>query len=363
MELREKERLFDALPAVKKVDSLIDLLPENQKDRIQAVRDIAPLVSDNDFTLDDPEAIEIEGILELLEKIKFKLRKDANWAPGKKPRDQEILTTRQALLELIGVLKHSDPKEVFRNLMTFTVAFFADFEKKFNLLKDNTHPEEILDEETLPQQLRQRFTGKSGRYLLQIYARENVWEKTHMTDFFHQLQTVDPQITGPSIVGFISIRKMKEGYIQGGFYALLAIIMVVFLTFRKPRPVFFSLVPLILTLLWTMGWMGWSGISFNLANAIALPLLLGIVVDDGIHVMHRFQETAPVGHSLLSGSTAKAISLTSWTTMIGFGSLLISKHFGIFSLGLLVAAAVGTAWAHSLIVLPALLSLTAKREE
>jgi hypothetical protein len=360
-EVRKKKRLFKALPAVRKVDSLVDLIPKNQDKRIRAVREMEPLIGQWQLDFEGPEPLDLDNVVELLEKIKFKLREDARWDPQKKPDQEEILLTRKALVNLIQVLKQSEPENARSRLKPFQKKLFNDFSKKFRLLKNNVRPSSPIQEKDVPEEIRRRFKGKSGRYLMQIFSRENVWEKKHMVPFVRQLQGVDPEVTGPAIVGFISIHLMKKGYIQGSLYAFIAIFFVILITFRKVKDTCFALIPLVFTVLWTLGWMGWTGVPFNLANAIALPLLLGIVVDDGIHVVHRFRENPDLVHALVSGSTAKAISLTSWTTMIGFGSLLISRHYGIFSLGLLVTLAVGTAWILSLIMLPVVLSYWGKK--
>jgi hypothetical protein len=183
-----------------------------------------------------------------------------------------------------------------------------------------------------------------------------------MEAFVSQLRSIEPDITGSPIVGYLSIHQMKKGYLQGGFYAIAAIVIVLLVLFRRLKETCLALIPLVFAVIWTLGWMGGFGISFNLANVIALPLLLGIVVDDGIHVVHRFRERPHAVARLITNSTAQAISLTSWTTMVGFGSLLISRHLGIFSLGLVITVAVGTAWVLSLILLPVVLKLISIKE-
>ncbi|GIX46172.1 MAG: hypothetical protein KatS3mg131_0383 [Candidatus Tectimicrobiota bacterium] len=101
--------------------------------------------------------------------------------------------------------------------------------------------------------------------------------------------------------------------------------------------------------------MALCGLQFNMANLIILPLFLGIAVDSGIHLVHRAQE-APTA-ALLGHSTGKAVLLSSLTTMVGFGSLLVARHTGIFSLGLLLTLAVGSSLVAAFVVLPLLLEL------
>ena len=101
------------------------------------------------------------------------------------------------------------------------------------------------------------------------------------------------------------------------------------------------------------------GVQFNMANLLFLPLIIGIGIDNGVHIVHSFQATGKYeGESVpLARSTAKAITLAALTTIVGFGSLMISSHRGIHSLGLLVALGVGSVLIASLTTLPSLLAL------
>ncbi len=361
-EARKKEAVFTELPSVRKVDSLADLLPEHQDGRIRSVRALDPLIRQFSLEMEKPEPVAPDELIALVEKIKFKLRTDATWDPEKKPDETEIRLTRRILLKLDKDLKSISSEEIRKRLDPFQERLFQDFSKKFRLLKNNSNPPGPVAENDIPIQLKERFLGKNGDYLLRIYAQKNIWEKEAMTEFVTQLQAEEPQVTGSPVIGYIVINLMRKGYLNGSLYAFMAIGLVTFLTFRKITHTCLTLIPLAFTILWTLGWMGWTDIPFNLANVIALPLILGIVVDDGIHVVHRFQERPDSMAPLISGSTAQAITLTSWTTMIGFGSLLVSRHFGIFSLGAVITLAVGMAWMLSLVMLPVVLNVIRKKE-
>jgi len=353
--VRRKEKTFKSLPGVRKIRSIEDLIPENQEIKIPAVLELEPLVIDYDFMLEDPESLDVTEIAEVVDKIKFKLRTEVKWDPEKKPDEAEIRLTREALVRFADSLKQTDEKTAQTRLTRFQKKLFKDFSNKFKLLKDNVRPSGPVVESDIPTNILRRFKGKDGQYLLRIYSKENIWNKEPMEAFVSQLKSIEPDITGSPIVGYLSIHHMKKGYLQGGFYAIAAIVIVLLVLFRRLKETTLALIPLVFAVIWTLGWMGGFGISFNLANVIALPLLLGIVVDDGIHVVHRFRERPHAVERLITNSTAQVISLTSWTTMVGFGSLLISRHLGIFSLGLVITVAVGTAWVLSLILLPVVL--------
>lgn len=108
------------------------------------------------------------------------------------------------------------------------------------------------------------------------------------------------------------------------------------------------------------GILGLLGIDLNPANLIVLPLILGIGVDDGVHVIHDFRMQPP-GRYQTSSSTINAIMLTSLTSMIGFGSMMLAAHRGLASLGLVLVIGVGSCLFVSLVTLPAILTLLSPR--
>src|SRR5262245_29829241 len=102
-------------------------------------------------------------------------------------------------------------------------------------------------------------------------------------------------------------------------------------------------------------------LQYNLANLIILPLITGIGISNGIHIIHRHLEEGSSEMSVIARSTGKAVVLSSLTTMVGFGALMVAQHQGIFSLGLLLSIGIGCNLIASLTVLPAILALLPQR--
>jgi predicted RND superfamily exporter protein len=107
-----------------------------------------------------------------------------------------------------------------------------------------------------------------------------------------------------------------------------------------------------------VGFMGWTGIPFNPANIMTLPLVIGIGVTNGIHILNRFAEEK--NPSILAKSTGKAVLVSGLTTIAGFGSLIVGEHQGIQSLGWIMAVGTATCMTAGLTFLPAVLTLRAR---
>jgi hopanoid biosynthesis associated RND transporter like protein HpnN len=352
-ELRRKKAQFAALPAVDRVESLASVIPENQDERLVLVRELTPLVSGVSGDWEHPEAVDLDEVRLMLQKIRFKLqRQPSDWDPTKRPSEEQLTAARNALLALQSRMEATPPAMVRSALDTFQRALMDDFATKLGVLRRNTHPTDPITLREVPERLRQRFVSRNGRYLLQIFARGNIRDREPMREFVTQLQSVDADVTGFPVTAYYAIRQMQHGYTYGGVYAFVAITGIVLLLFRRLRPTALALVPMLFGGLWTMACMDLFDLQLNMANLIILPLYLGIAVDNGIHLVHRIQEDPEGAAAPLTRSTGKAIVLSSLTSIVGFGSLMVARHAGIFSLGLLTAVSVACALLATLVVLP-----------
>lgn len=362
-EAARKAALFEALPSVETVETISSLVPEQQEERIRLVRKLAPFFNDLPSTLAAPGQIDTKDLKFTLDRLKFKLReKNDAWNPKKKPPEQEIAEVRGLLISVLSHLQTLSASEAEAALDRLQKPLFHDFADKWSLLCDNLNPPGPITLADIPTQLARRFvSADEKKFLLQIYPRKNIWNREPLAEFISQLRQVDPDVTGSPVIGYESIRAIKDGYVEGGLYATAAILLVTFLTLRRVKDTLLAMVPVVLGMLWTGGLMWLCDLKLNLANLVAVPLIIGIGIENGIHLVHRSREEACEGWVLVAGSTGQSVTLFSLTTMVGFGSLMVAKYYGIFSMGLLLTLAVGSVLLASLTVLPLLLHTPAAK--
>ena len=121
------------------------------------------------------------------------------------------------------------------------------------------------------------------------------------------------------------------------------------------------LIPLMLASALTVAAAVLADIPFNFADVIVLPLMLGVGVDSGIHLVHRARVASDGGAQLLGTSTARAVAYSALTTIASFGSLGFATHLGLATLGQLLTLGVSFTIICNLIVLPALIPLRPRR--
>ncbi len=108
-------------------------------------------------------------------------------------------------------------------------------------------------------------------------------------------------------------------------------------------------------LTWLVGAMSLFGIRINFVNAVVLPMIIGMGIDNGVHLMHRYLEGGrkDVGNAL--GTTGRAMILCSFTTMLGFGSLATARYQALSTMGWITILGMGFCLITSLCFLPVLL--------
>ncbi len=358
-ETRRRAEAFATLPAVERVESIASLLPSHQEERREALRAIRPLVGDLSLRPRRPAPIDLDALTATLQSIRFKLSEaaSARWSPGRRPDQEQLDRTRALLARILPALPASD---TIPKLSAFEVRLFDDFYHQLGTLTAGLDPGPVTLAD-LPPSITGRFIGRHGRYLLQIYARSDIWQHDNMAELLGELRAVDPTVTGAPVQTFEAANAMRAGYERGGLYALVVILVVLALELRTLLGIALSFAPLLVGGIWALGLMSGFGVELNLANSIMLPLLIGIGVDSGIHLTKRYLEDRRAGFSLLATSTAWAVAASGLTTMIGFGSLLVARHRGIFSIGLVLVLGVGCVLVASFLLVPALLAIRSGR--
>jgi predicted RND superfamily exporter protein len=239
-------------------------------------------------------------------------------------------------------------------LAEFQQALFNDVRETFESLQ-NQNDSAPLRVDDLPAALRDQFVGETGKFLMQVFPKDDVWQRANQEKFVADLRTVDENATGTPVQLYEYETLLKNSYVQAAWYSLAAIAVLVFLHFRTTGSVILSLLPVGIGTLWLAGLMGYFNIPFNLANIMTLPLVIGIGVTNGIQILNRFaEERTP---SILARSTGKAVLVSGLTAIAGFGSLILAKDQGIHSLGYVMAMGIATCMIAGLTFLPALLNL------
>ena len=267
----------------------------------------------------------------------------------------DVQSLREKVDKTLAGLDRLGPN-AFEPLRRLEDEFYRDFVEKFERFRRGLDPRPVRAGEA-PPELRERYVGRSGRYLLRIHPAVDIWQEAPARRFIEDLRSVDPDVTGPPVTKFEATNLIGRGYFQGAPYAFVLIATVSLALLRTVRGTVLALAPVALGVLWTLGVMRLVDLEFNLANVWALPLIIGTAAEYGLNLYVRFLEGVDRGGPRFPRSMVWGVVLSWLTTITGFGSLMVAHHHGIFSLGLLLTIGSTASLAAALFVFPVLLGL------
>jgi hopanoid biosynthesis associated RND transporter like protein HpnN len=352
------EAKLSKLPAVSEVISLSKFLDGDPAAKLQIIRRIKRDLKDVDFVDPDTRPVDIPELSRTLYSFYGYLGLAMEEAAKDDPAlARQLAGIRTATEHLRKAMLHGSPGEVAEHaekLAAYQQALFEDVGQTFDALReqDASSPLTAAD---LPPSLRDRFVGVTGKYLLQVFPKQDVWQRENQRELIREVQPVYPNFTGTPVQLFEYTELLKTSYEQAAVYALAAIVIMVLVHFRSLAAVGLALLPVGIGALWLGGLMGGFQIPLNPANIMTLPLVIGIGVTNGIHILNRYAEE--LKPSILARSTGKAVLVSGLTTIAGFGSLILADHQGIKTLGYVMATGVATCMFAALTVLPAILKL------
>ena len=352
-EVREKEAKLKTLPTVENVESIAAMVPDHQEENSAYVKEnLAPMLSEI-FVEEEDDPFSLKSLNKTLKRIRFKLQ-------GREGKEDKVAQAAREVDKFFAQNETIEPRIAEAKLELFSEELFVDYRKLMEELKQNADPQ-FVEISGIPKSLRERYISEQGKYLITVFPSVDIWNLEKRQQYLKDLRSVDPNVTGSAVHMFNSTRLMTEGYINGGIYAMTAIVIYVFIVFRNLRTVLFILLPVFVGSIWTLGIMDVLGLKLNMANLVILPLILGIGVVNGIHITHRYREEKDKNAVVLGKSTGQAVVLSSLTTMIGFGSMMVADHYGVYSLGLVLSLGVLCCLIASITFLPALLKLSAAK--
>ena len=357
-EAAELAEELSALDGVEQVRSPIDFLPEDQAERLHIFNQMrANLLTAVELTeeesgdaLDRLEALKytIEGYGVALD-IDEELR---GGAPENDPLWQQAQALRTALEPVLRQVQ--DDALTIEQARRLETDLFADLGGVITDMVDALPSRTVVLSE-LPSDLMSRYIAPDGRARVEVFSTSDLNQRGELEEFNDLVQSIRPDAGGP-VGGAVALgRAMISSLREALITAVIVIALGLLLLLRSLRYTLITLAPLTLGSLATAAVSVLAEIPFNFANVIVLPLILGIGVDSGIHLVHRHREGLREAKNLLDTSTARAVLFSALTTLISFATLAFSNHLGIASLAQLLCVGILLMLIANVVVLPAIL--------
>ncbi len=366
-EIDEKTRALERLPTVAEVSSIKDVLPTDQRHKILLLKEMKPLLGGIRSIPAPSGPVDVGRLNEVFSRIRFKM---VDAGPPELGAAGPLQAQMRDAGRLIDAIRRDfgtiEKPLLLGRLKQFETRMFIDLNDKLSLLYENMETKPLMVRD-LPGPLRDRFVGPDNLYLLRIFPSGNVWDPQFLGRFVRDIRSVDPDATGDPVTLYVFTKAFRDAVVKAALYAVVFIFLFLAIALRSPVAVLAAIAPLVMGTLWTLGLMHVFAIDLNLANTIFMPLVVGAGVEYGIIVVQRWRQSSNPAAFSLPVSTGMGVVLAGLSTTVGFGSLTISSHRGIHSLGLLTTIGSLCVLGAAVLFLPALLHVAphmrAKRED
>lgn len=220
----------------------------------------------------------------------------------------------------------------------------------------------------LPPAIQQVYTGveNSQGYLVYIYNAQSTSELDKAEAFVNDIREI--RVNGKTyypateaMVFVDMLNLMREDAKRAVAVVLATVFVVLLAAYRSVTSALVVMIPVLIGTSWMLGIMATFDIRLNVINMVVLPTVLGIGVDNGIHIFQRYREEGYAGIREVVMTTGGAAFLTTATTLLGFAGTLAAQNGGLQSLGLAASIGLGACLVSSLTMFPALLSLFGRR--
>ncbi len=223
----------------------------------------------------------------------------------------------------------------------------------------NRQVRQLLDRALLPLE----SGWKSVIYLYpppEVYRRQAPQEVLDLAEDLGD----EVMLTGANLVNERMRNRIRRDAWIAALLGTFVVALLLWLDFRSLRAAILALVPLAVGVIWMLGGMVLLGISMNFMNIFVTTMIIGIGVDYGLHMVHRYYEVRrSTADQVRDGlrQTGNAIVVAALSTMVGFGSMSLSHYPGLRTTGYVAVLGAALTALVAITMLPAYLSLRVRR--
>ena len=222
-------------------------------------------------------------------------------------------------------------------------------------------------EKDLPEFFRDRFNARDEQHQFVLFWKFREINHDHeLVTWSNQVEALEGRIKDANLDAKLldeaSVTARVIKLLRRDFPLMLAlavggVLSIIIFTFRRPKKILLIITSLAAGVITMLGVMVWLDVDFNLFNVVVLPSIVGIGIDNAVHMMHGYDELGPGQIRALLATRGRAAALSSATTGVGFGTMIIAHHYGVYTLGAVAIIGVVSTFVFTTLILPAALLL------
>lgn len=275
--------------------------------------------------------------------------------------------------EIVGDPDNPDSRNIIRELLQLLDADISTAAKGLAEFQQNFAPyfkesvirmcsTESIHLDELPVSILDQYSNKTrDQFLVTVYPAGSIYDGEFLNRFVDDIERVSDKATGMPPLFVALLRIFGRDGRNAVKLTLVVVFLLLWIDFRKPGYALMAMIPLACGVFWMVGLMYLSGMKISMMSVMCLPLIIGIGIDDGVHIMHRWIHEGIGRIRTVFSSTGKAIFLTSLTTMFAFGSLVFSAFPAWGQFGGALFIGVGACFLTTVIILPGIIGMIERK--
>ncbi len=216
-----------------------------------------------------------------------------------------------------------------------------------------------LEVEDLPEIYRRKFLGRdaeSGQFTF-IFPSQDLRQGWSLMAFANDVRDIrlDDTVYHASGVPVVQADLLSLIIPDTGQAAMLAlgiIFLLCFLDTRSIKGAVVLAVPVLVGIIWTLGIMKWADMRLNYYNLMAFPAMLGLGINNSVHLYHRYVEEGKGSLFFVLRRTGEIITVASLVGMAAFFGFIFSDHSGLASLGITAVVGISMSLLAPLLIMP-----------
>jgi len=352
------------------VDDISMYLPslEEQQKRIPIIQEINQSIS-TAILKDKLTEAEFDQLLSELDRLEMNIMEiqDMAYIGGQDKVDRkcsEIVgdpdnpQSNSIISDFIICLENNRPEGIkgLEEFQKYAAPYFKE-----SVLRMTTPTNIELDD--LPPSILDRYANLDRtQFLLTVFPSGNIWQNAnYLYRFTDDLDRISEKATGMPPIMRELIRVIGKDGRNAALLTIIVVFLLLWLDFGGIKYSIIAMIPLVAGFIWMIGLMKLIGMQLTIVNVMGLPMIIGIAIDYGVHIVHRWRIEGSNKVNKIFASTGKAILLSAITTMLAFGSLIFSIWRGFGSLGAAMFIGVGACFLSTVIILPGIIGFLERK--
>ena len=369
-ESREMADKVKNIKSVAIVDDISMYLPslEEQQKRIPIIQEINQSIS-TAILKDKLTEAEFDQLLSELDRLEMNIMEiqDMAYIGGQDKVDRkcsEIVgdpdnpQSNSIISDFIICLENNRPEGIkgLEEFQKYAAPYFKE-----SVLRMTTPTNIELDD--LPPSILDRYANLDRtQFLLTVFPSGNIWQNAnYLYRFTDDLDRISEKATGMPPIMRELIRVIGKDGRNAALLTIIVVFLLLWLDFGGIKYSIIAMIPLVAGFIWMIGLMKLIGMQLTIVNVMGLPMIIGIGIDYGVHIVHRWRIEGSNKVNKIFASTGKAILLSAITTMLAFGSLIFSIWRGFGSLGAAMFIGVGACFLSTVIILPGIIGFLERK--